>query len=102
MIFALFYVNIHASDPPKMYFRIFFLLLFSLTLTLNSFAQSPSKLLKQANSEYESMAYVKAIELFEETLKKEKNLTENDLQNLRIKLAWSYRQIKDYYRAEWI
>jgi outer membrane protein OmpA-like peptidoglycan-associated protein/tetratricopeptide (TPR) repeat protein len=84
-----------------MLLRSIILSLTLLTLTLVCIAQSPSKLLKQANSEYESLSYKNAIQGYEVALKKnEKSFTDDELRFLRIRLAWCYRQIKDSQNAE--
>ena len=54
--------------------------------------------LQQANRQYEAMAYSKAIDFYEQALKE--NLKDTVKTNTLIKLANSYRQIRDTHNAE--
>ena len=64
------------------------------------YAQSTTKLLQKADSQYEAFSYAKAIDLFETALRKGKNLTPEEILKIKLKLAWSYRQVKDNLNAE--
>ena len=63
----------------------------------NVFAQDA--LLKTGNHHYESLCYVKAIDAYEQALKK-KGISEQEQVAAKIKLADSYMKIKDTQNAE--
>jgi outer membrane protein OmpA-like peptidoglycan-associated protein len=66
-------------------------------LSLGSFAQSG--LLKTADHHYENLSYIKAIDAYEQALKK-KGLTDAEKTSAKIKLADSYSKVKDAQNAE--
>lgn len=66
-------------------------------LLSNVYAQNA--LLNTGNHHFESFCYIKAIEAYEQALTK-KGLAENDKMNAKLKLAYSYRQIRDTQSAE--
>src|SRR6218665_4174478 len=65
--------------------------------SFSSFAQSG--LLKTADHHYENLSYIKAIDAYEQALKK-KGLTDAEKISAKIKLADSYGKIKDAQNAE--
>ncbi len=73
------------------------LMVFCGFITSVSFAQSG--LLKTADHHYENLAYIKAIDAYEQALKK-KGLTDSEKNAARIKLADSYSKVKDAQNAE--
>ncbi|TDB65252.1 OmpA family protein [Arundinibacter roseus] len=75
--------------------HVYILLLISI-LILPVSAQS---ILSQADNQYNSLAYLKASELYQKYLEN-KNLNENELLSGRAKLAYCYRQLKDTPNAE--
>ncbi len=76
------------------------LLIFLTTATFATFAQNTSKVFQKANTQYESLGYAKAIELYESALKKSKGATDDEIVKAKINLALSYRLVKDYANAE--
>ena len=76
------------------------LLIFLTTATFAIFAQNTSKVFQKANTQYESLGYAKAIELYESALKKSKGATDDEIVKAKIILALSYRLVKDYANAE--
>lgn len=83
-----------------MLFRRLAIFLYLTTASLAVFAQNASKLVQKADQEYEALGYAKAIELYESALKKGKSLTEEENTHTKVRLALSYRQVKDYQNAE--
>ncbi|GAB3172618.1 carboxypeptidase regulatory-like domain-containing protein [Telluribacter humicola] len=78
-------------------FRYITLLLFILFYPLcTAFGQA---LLQQADREFESLAYLKAANLYEQTLKGA-GLTTGQTLSVKAKLGYSYRQLKDTNNAE--
>ncbi len=77
-------------------FKQFYFILF-LALTFQIKGQTIT--LRNANRNFDNTAYLKAIEGFEKSLI-EDALTEDVKRNVRIKLAYSYRRIKDNNSAE--
>jgi outer membrane protein OmpA-like peptidoglycan-associated protein/tetratricopeptide (TPR) repeat protein len=75
--------------------KTFGLLLFlAFMVTVNSFAQT----LRDAEVEFNRLSYLNATEMFEHALKGK--LSDADKQAAMLKLAYSYRQIKDSQNAE--
>jgi tetratricopeptide (TPR) repeat protein len=73
------------------------LLMVAASISFNADAQDA--LIKTGNHHYESLCYVKAIDAFEQALKKGK-LDGNDAVTAKVKLADSYCKIKDSQNAE--
>ncbi len=63
-------------------------------------AQNPQKVLQKANQSFTEMGYAKAIELYESLLKKPKGLSDVEIFSINLKLAFSYKLVKDYNNAE--
>ncbi|MBC8156205.1 MAG: OmpA family protein [Bacteroidetes bacterium] len=57
-------------------------------------------LVKQADRQFDQLAYTKATELYELALRTPKSMTEGELRATRAKLAYSYRQMRDMPNAE--
>lgn len=68
-----------------------------LTLAMPALAQS---LVKQADRQFDQLAYTKSTELYEQALRNPKSMTEGELRAARAKLAYSYRQLRDTQNAE--
>ena len=66
----------------------------ALLVVAQTFAQS----LKDAEYEFNKMSYLNAAEMFEQVLKGK--LSDSEKQSARLKLAYSYRQIRDTQNAE--
>lgn len=64
------------------------------------FSQSTTKQFKKAESSSKSLSYVNAIELYDNILKKSKNLTAEEIQKAKLNLAEAYYFVKDYKNAE--
>jgi outer membrane protein OmpA-like peptidoglycan-associated protein len=77
------------------------ILIICLTATVTiANAQNPQKILQKANQSFAELGYAKSIELYESLLKKSKGLTEQEIFNTTLKLALSYKNVKDYNNAE--
>jgi outer membrane protein OmpA-like peptidoglycan-associated protein len=74
----------------------FYVQLLITLLAFQSWAQAP---LEQADKEYNALAYLKAVTLYEEVLNAP-GLNEGEVLSARAKLAYSYRQLKDTPNAE--
>jgi outer membrane protein OmpA-like peptidoglycan-associated protein len=83
-----------------MLLRRFIIFIYLTTATFALFAQSNSKLLQKADTQYGALGYAKAIELYETALKKTKGLTDEEIIKAKINLALSYKQVKDYQNSE--
>jgi outer membrane protein OmpA-like peptidoglycan-associated protein len=84
-----------------MLLRRLIILIFCLTATVVIVnAQSPQKVLQKANQSFAELGYAKAIELYESLLKKSKGLTDQEVLSASLKLALSYKNVKDYNNAE--
>jgi outer membrane protein OmpA-like peptidoglycan-associated protein/tetratricopeptide (TPR) repeat protein len=83
-----------------MLLRRFIIFIYFTTATFAVFAQSTSKLLQKADTQYGALGYAKAIELYETALKKPKGLTDEEVIKVKINLALSYKQVKDYQNSE--
>ena len=70
------------------------------TATLALCAQSASKVFQKANTQFETLGYAKAIELYETALKKPKGASEEEIVKAKLNLALSYKSVKDYVNAE--
>ena len=70
------------------------MLMLALLVVAQTFAQS----LKDAEYEFNKMSYLNAAEMFEQVLKGK--LSDSEKQSARLKLAYSYRQIRDTQNAE--
>lgn len=57
-------------------------------------------LLKQADRQFDQLAYPKAIELFEQAFSSQSNLTEAEKIDAKAKLGYSYQQTRDMANAE--
>lgn len=57
-------------------------------------------LTKQADRQFDQLVYTKAAELYEKALTDPKSLTDSERQSARIKLGYSYRQLRDTKNAE--
>ena len=68
-----------------------------LLLTMPALAQT---LLKQADRQFDQLAYTRATELYEQALRNPKAMTPGELRAARAKLAYSYRQMRDIPNAE--
>ncbi len=77
--------------------RFTFICLLTLSLGKPVLAQS---LLKQADQQFDQLAYTKATELYEQLLHSSTPLTEGELRAVRAKLAYGYRQLRDAPNAE--
>jgi outer membrane protein OmpA-like peptidoglycan-associated protein/tetratricopeptide (TPR) repeat protein len=77
---------------------IFFIYLTTATFAL--FAQNTSKVLLEANKQFETLGYAKAIELYETALKRPKGATEEEIVKVKLNLAFCYKLVKDYANAE--
>jgi outer membrane protein OmpA-like peptidoglycan-associated protein/tetratricopeptide (TPR) repeat protein len=78
-----------------MKFRSTWVLLIIILLATKSFGQS---VLQQAERQYDLLAYNAAIELFEQALKSKGGV--KDKKTALTKLAYSYRQVRDYQNSE--
>ena len=78
-------------------FHLLFSQLLILLTAVSALAQSVSK---QADRQFDLLAYGKAAELYEEALKAPKSLSEGELRAVKAKLAYSYRQVRDTQNAE--
>lgn len=78
-------------------FRILFSKLLVLLTAVSALAQSASK---QADRQFDLLAYGKAAELYEQALKAPKSLSEGELRAAKAKLAYSYKQVRDTQNAE--
>ena len=76
--------------------RILSLLAFIWLSTNIGLAQS----LKQADRQFEQLAYAKAAELYEQVLKTPTSLSEAELRAAKAKLGYSYQQLRDMPNAE--
>ncbi len=63
-------------------------------------AQSVSKLQQKADDAFKKMAYVEAIETYQDILTKDKSLTVEQSNNIQLKLAEAYYLVKDFENAE--
>lgn len=70
------------------------------TTTFALFAQNTSKVFQKANTQFETLGYAKAIELYETALKKPKGATEEEIVKAKLNLALSYKLVKDYTNSE--
>ena len=77
--------------------RIFFLLTLAWLMAGSLLAQS---LTKQADRQFDQLAYAKAIDLYEQALAKPTALTDAERQDARAKLGYSYQQTRDMPNAE--
>lgn len=68
--------------------------------TFALYAQNSSKVFQKANTQYESLGYAKAIELYEIALKKTKGASEDEIVKAKLNLALCYKLVKDYNKAE--
>lgn len=66
-------------------------------LTVPALAQT---LLKQADRQFDQLAYTRATELYEQALRNSGAMTPGELRAARAKLAYSYRQVRDTPNAE--
>ncbi|MFN8356786.1 MAG: OmpA family protein [Spirosomataceae bacterium] len=71
--------------------------LLALFWAVQSIAQS--SLIKQANRQFDLLAYANAVELYEQALKS-KSISAADKQTALLKLGYSYRQVRDTQNAE--
>lgn len=83
-----------------MLLRRLILLTYLTTATLALFAQNASKVFQKANTQFETLGYAKAIELYETALKKPKGASEEEIVKAKLNLALSYKSVKDYVNAE--
>ncbi|GAB3541002.1 OmpA family protein [Spirosoma fluminis] len=56
--------------------------------------------LKQADRQFDQLAYAKAIELYEQVLKTPTSLSEAELRSAKARLGYSYQQLRDMPNAE--
>ncbi|AFK03800.1 OmpA/MotB domain protein [Emticicia oligotrophica DSM 17448] len=80
--------------------RIIISLIYLITFTFASVAQSSSKVFQKANTQFETLGYAKAIELYEIALRKPKGATDEEILKAKLNLALSYKLVKDYQNAE--
>lgn len=80
---------------PK-YFLVFFILFFNSLC----FSQSTSKQLKKAENSTKNLSYASAIAMYDNILKKSKNLSVVETQKVKLGLADAYFFVKDYKNAE--
>lgn len=80
--------------------RRFIFLIYLTTTTFALFAQNTSKVFQKANTQFETLGYAKAIELYETALKKPKGATEEEIVKAKLNLALSYKLVKDYTNSE--
>ncbi|HLO45909.1 MAG TPA: OmpA family protein [Leadbetterella sp.] len=80
---------------PKNFLVFFFCFFVSV-----GYAQSTSKQLKKAENSTKNLSYANAIELYDNILKKSKNLTPEEIQKAKLSLAEAYYFVKDYKNAE--
>ncbi|MFD2571742.1 OmpA family protein [Spirosoma soli] len=66
-------------------------------VTSSVLAQS---LTKQADQQFDQLAYTKAIELYEQALKKPSDLSGEALRAAKVKLGYSYQKVRDMQNAE--
>ncbi len=83
-----------------MLLRILILLIYLTTATFVSFAQNTSKIFQNASTQFETLGYAKAIELYEAALKKSKGASEDEIVKAKLNLGLSYKLVKDYINAE--
>ncbi|WP_460972561.1 OmpA family protein [Spirosoma migulaei] len=57
-------------------------------------------LIKQADHQFDQLAYTKAIELYEQALTKQTSMSEADRMDVKAKLGYSYQQTRDMPNAE--
>ncbi|GAB3020868.1 carboxypeptidase regulatory-like domain-containing protein [Spirosoma pulveris] len=77
--------------------RIFSILILAWVLVGPSLGQSLSK---KADREFDQLAYASAIELYEQALAKPGAMTEAELRDAKVKLGYSYQQMRDMPNAE--
>ena len=82
-----------------MHSKYFLVFIFCFFVSMG-FSQSTSKQFKKAESSTKSLSYVNAIELYDNILKKSKNLTAEETQKAKLNLAEAYYFVKDYKNAE--
>lgn len=85
------------SQPLQRMPRIYILCSLLLVLISPVVAQS---LTKQADHQFDLLAYAKAADLYEQAIQNVKSLPEAEIRAARAKLAYSYRQIRDTQKAE--
>lgn len=83
-----------------MLLKRFIIFIYLATANFVLFAQNPSKVFQKANTQFETLGYAKAIELYESALKKTKGATDDEIVKAKINLALSYKLVKDYANAE--
>ncbi len=83
-----------------MFLRRLILFIYLTTATFALFAQNTSKVFQKANTQFETLGYAKAIELYETALKKPKGATEEEIVKAKLNLALCYKLVKDYANAE--
>lgn len=77
--------------------RVYILCSLLLALISPVLAQSFTK---QADHQFDMLAYAKAAELFEQALQNAKSIPEAELRSVKAKLAYCFRQIRDTQKAE--
>ncbi len=76
------------------------LFIFFTTATFALFAQNTTKTFQKANTQFATLGYTKAIELYETALKKPKGASEEEILKAKLNLALCYKLVKDYINAE--
>ena len=90
MIFAIISFFNKIALFLEMPLKRFIFIIYLTTATFALFAQNTSKVMQEANKQFETLGYAKAIELYETTLKKPKGVTEEEIVKAKLNLALCY------------